>query len=81
MKKKIIRDILKVFAVGGIALLMAVTAEFLAYMSFVLFCLVPTLTGYLAMCAFFGALIAIVGAIGLVFMCGAWMVRKGKFVR
>lgn len=81
MKKEIIRDILKVFAVGGIALLMAALAGVIAYMSIVVFCRIPHITGYRAVFGFVGALIGFIGALGIVYMCGCWIVRKGKFAR
>lgn len=79
MKKEITRDICKVFAVGGTALFMAGTAGFLAYLSTVLFWHIPALSGYCAVGAFFTALVALASAIGITYMCGAWVVRKGKF--
>lgn len=81
MKKQIIRDILKVFAVGFTAMMMAALAAFLAYMSAVLFFLIPSISGYYAVLGFFGAILGLAGSLGVVFMCGAWMVRKGKFSR
>lgn len=81
MKNQKIRDIVKVFAVGCAAMLLALTAEFFAYMSVVLFCKIPYISGYMAVCGLAGALIALIGAVGIIYMCGAWMVRKGKFTR
>lgn len=81
MKKEIVRNTLKVFAVGITALLMAATAGFLVYLAIVLFFHIPNITGYLAVGAFAGALVAFAGALGAIYMCGAWMVRQGKFAR
>lgn len=81
MKKQIIRDILRVFAVGFTAMFMAAVAASLAYTAIVLFCHIPSISGYYAVLGFFVAVLGIVGALYVVFMCGAWMVRKGKFGR
>ena len=81
MKKQIIRNILKVFAVGGTALLMAAGAGLLAYLSGWLFFRIPHYIGYGAVIGFAFALLALLGALGIVYMSGCWIVRKGKFAR
>ena len=81
MKKQIIRNILKVFAVGGCALMMASMAGLLIYLSGWLFIHIPRYTGYAAVASFALALLSLAGALGVVYMCGAWVVRKGKFAR
>lgn len=81
MEKKIIRDILSVFVVGGIALMLAASAGFMGYLAIRLFCHIPNLVGYLAVCGFAAAVIALAGAVAVVYMSGCWIVRKGKFAR
>lgn len=81
MKKEIIRNILKVFAVGGSALTMAGMGGLLVYLAGWLFFHIPRYTGYAAVVAFVLALLTIATALIVVYMCGAWVVRKGKFAR
>ena len=79
MKKAIIRNVLKVFAVGGAAALLNGIAALLGYLSVMLYCYIPKAGGYLAVVFFALATLAAVGALAVVFMCGAWIVRKGAF--
>ena len=84
MKKKIIhniRNIMKVFAAGGTALLMAASGGFMAYLAIRLFLHIPSISGYLAVGAFIAAVIALTSAVAVVYMSGCWIVRKGKFAR
>lgn len=81
MKKQIIRNILKVFAVGGTALLMASGAGLFTYLSCWLFFRIPHYIGYGAVIGFIVALIALICALGIVYLSGCWIVRKGKFER
>lgn len=79
MKKEMIQDVLKVFTVGATALLLAAGAGGFGYMSVILFCQIPRISGYLAVGAFFVAMISVAATLGVVYTCGAWIVRKGKF--
>lgn len=79
MNKTIIRNILKVFAVGGTAVLMAAFAILLGVVSAELYCNIPTVVGYMAVLWFALATLAAVAALAAVYVCGAWMARKGRF--
>ena len=79
MNKAIIRNILKVFAVGGTAVLMAAFAILMGILSVELYCSIPSVVGYIAVLWFALATLAAVAALAVVYVCGAWMVRKGKF--
>lgn len=81
MKKKnaFIRNILKVFAVGGISAAWSAAAVFFAYGAVKLYCIIPAESGYLAVFDFFAATFALCLAIAALYLCGAWVVRKGKF--
>lgn len=81
MKKKIICNIMKVFAVGGTALLIAALGGFMAYLAIRLFMHTPALSGYLAVGAFISAVIALAASLATVYISGCWIVRKGKFAR
>lgn len=84
MKKEIIHNIrntMKVFAVGGTALLMGVGASLLFYLSVCLFLNTKNLTGYMAVGVFTAAVIALTGAVAGVYLSGCWIIRKGKFAR
>ena len=81
MKKGIIRNILKVFAVGGSALLMASAAGGCAYLAGWLFFRVPHYIGYGAVIGFISAIITLAAALGIVYLSGCWIVIKGKFER
>jgi hypothetical protein len=81
MKKTIIRDIMKVFAVGATAALMGAIAIGMASLSVCMFCTIPETSGYIAVCGFMFAIAAAGLALATVYMCGCWMVKKGKFSR
>lgn len=81
MKKAIIRDIMKVFAVGGTALLLAASAGAFGYMAVWLFAHIPNSGGYKAVGGFMVALLAAAAALAVVYMCGAWIVRSNKFYK
>lgn len=79
MKKAIIRNVLKVFAVGGIAAAWSAAAGFYAWGAVKLFCAIPAESGYLAVLDFFMATLALFFAIAALYLCGAWVVRRGRF--
>lgn len=79
MKKTIIRDVLKVFAVGGIAAGMSAAALVLAYMAGWIYCTIPSVCGYSAVALFLLATLTASVAFAIVYFCGCWIVRKGKF--
>ena len=73
------KDVAKVFAVGGASALMSAAAVALAYVSINIFCCIPFIKGYLAVGGFALALVAAAAALAMVYVCGAWVVGKGKF--
>lgn len=77
--KKVINNVLKVFAVGGAAMLLSAIAGGLAYLAIWLLCDIPTASGYIAVVWFALALLAAAAALAVVYMCGAWIVRTGRF--
>lgn len=79
MKKHIMRDILKVFAVGGTAAGMGAAAIGLASMAVWIYCTIPVVCGYAAVALFLLATLTLAVALAVVYICGCWMVRKGKF--
>lgn len=79
MKKPIMRDILKVFAVGGTAAGMGAAAIGLASMAVWIYCTIPVVCGYAAVALFLLATLTLAVALAVVYICGCWMVRKGKF--
>ena len=79
MKNAIIRDTLKVFAVGGVALLMAAAAGFFAFLAVMLFVEVTRCSGYAAVVRFSAALLTAAFSLLGIYTCGAWMVQRGKF--
>lgn len=81
MKKEIIRNILKIFAFGGIAALFSTIAGGLAIGSLWLFFYIPSSTGYLAVLLFAFAVLALAAALHIVYKCGAWIYGTGKFTK
>lgn len=79
MKKEIIRNILKVFAVGGVSALLSAAAGCAAYAAVYLFRSVIAAGGYLAVVYFAAALATAAAAPLLVYCNGVWVVRKGRF--
>ena len=79
IKKTAITNAAKVFAVGGATAIMSATAGALAYLSAWLFWGIASVTGYLAVGGFALAVAAAVGALAMIYVCGAWVVGKGKF--
>ena len=79
MKKTIIRDILKVLAVGGAAAGLSAAAIALFYMAGWVYCTIPIVCGYGAVALFALATLTAATALAIVYFCGCWIVRKGKF--
>lgn len=79
MKKESIRNVLKVFAVGGVSALLSAAAGCAAYASIYLFRSIPAAGGYSAVVSFAAALATAAAAPLLVYVSGAWIVRTGKF--
>lgn len=79
MNKPIIRDILKVFAVGGTAAGLGAIAIGLAYMAVWIYCTIPAVCGYAAVALFLLATLTAAVTLAVVYVCGCWIVRKGKF--
>jgi hypothetical protein len=79
MKKTIMRDILKVFSVGGAAAGMGAVAIGLLYVAVALLCDVAAASGYIAVGCFLLALLVAAGVFAVVYICGCWIIRKGKF--
>ena len=81
MKKDIIHNTLKIFAVGGVATLLSAAAGACAAAAGKLLCSIPSFGGYLAVGAFAIAIIAAATALGMVYFCGAWIIQKGHFTK
>lgn len=79
MKKDILRDALKVLAVGGAAAGLGAIAIGLACMAVWIYCTIPAVCGYAAVALFMLATMSVITAIAVVYVCGCWIVRKGKF--
>ncbi len=81
MKKIIVRDVLRVFAVGGAAAGLGAAAIGLAVLAVAMYCNIPAVGGYLAVGGFWLATLAAAAALAVVYICGCWIIRKGKFSR
>ena len=81
MKKSIIHDIMKVFSVGGAAAGLGLIACYLAYLAIVIFCRIPSFVGYSAAISFVLAIALLAIALLAVYVCGCWIIHKGKFSR
>ncbi len=81
MKKAILQDALKVLAVGGAAAGLSAAAIGLAGMAVWIFCTIPAVCGYAAVALFLLATLTTAAALAAVYVCGCWIVRKGKFSR
>ena len=79
MKKKSIRNMWEVFAVGSVSALLSAAAGCAAYAAVYLFRSIPAAGGYLAVVYFAAALATAAAAPLLVYVNGAWVVRKGRF--
>ena len=79
MKKELIRKNLKAFAVGGVAAAMSFTAFGLLCLSAMLFKWVAAVGGYMSVLLFFLALLATCATAAVVFICGMWISRRGRF--
>lgn len=79
MKKPIIRDIMKVFAVGGAAAGLSAVAIGLACMAVWIYCTIPAVCGYAAVALFLLATLTAATTLAVVYSCGCWIIRKGKF--
>lgn len=81
MKNTIVRNTLKVFAVGGAAAGLGAAAIVLACLAVAMYCNIPAASGYLAVGGFWLATLAAAAALAVVYMCGCWIIREGKFSR
>ena len=81
MNKTIIRNALNVFAVGGAATGLSAGALFLVSMAVWIYCTIPATSGYVAVVLFALATLTAAAALAVVYLCGCWMVRKGKFAK
>lgn len=81
MKKPIIRDILKVFAVGGAAAGLSAAAIGLACIAVWIYCTIPAVCGYAAVALFLLATLTTAVALAGVYVCGCWVIHKGKFLK
>lgn len=81
MKKTIIRNALKVFAVGGTAAGMGAASIGCACVSAAIYYAIPAASGYAAVALFVLATLAAAGALAAVYMCGCWIVKTGKFAK
>lgn len=79
MKKTVIRNLLKVLAVGGAAAGFGAVSIGLAYMAVWIYCTIPAVCGYAAVALFLLATLTTAVALAVVYVCGCWIVRKGKF--
>ena len=78
-QKPAINNVLKVFAVGSASSLISTVAGACAFVSAKLFGVIPSVNGYLAVGGFALALVAAAAALAMIYVCGAWVVGKGKF--
>lgn len=81
MRKATIHNVKKIFAAGGAAAGLGLTASYLAYLAIVIFCRIPSFVGYSAAISFVLAAILLAAALLVVYVCGCWIVSKGKFSR
>lgn len=79
MKKAILRNALKVLAVGGAAAGFGSVSIGLACLSVRVYCAIPATNGYAAVALFGLATLTAATALAVVYVCGCWIVRKGKF--
>ena len=79
MKKAMIRDVLKVFAVGGAAAGLSAAAIGLAGAAGWLFFTIPAAGGYMAVTLFALATLSLAVSLAIVYICGCWIARRGKF--
>ena len=79
MNKEIIRNVLKVFAVGITSAFLSAGECCLGYAAYWLFRRIPAANGYYAIASFALALVSVAAALAVVYMSGAWIARKGKF--
>lgn len=81
MKKSTIHNILKVLAVGGAAAGLGAAGIGLVSMAIWIYCTIPVTCGYVAVSLFALATLTLAAALGVVYVCGCWIIRKGKFAR
>ena len=79
MKKELIRKNLKALAFGATAAGMSLTAFGLLCLSTMLFKWVAAVGGYMSVLLFFLALLASCATVAVVFICGLWISRRGRF--
>ena len=79
MKKEIMRDVLQVLLIGGTAAVLSAAAIGLFYMAIWIYCTIPAVVGYVAVALFALATLSAAVALAIVYMCGCWITRKGKF--
>lgn len=79
MKKSILQDVLKVLSVGGAAAAMGAAAIGLACMAVWIYCTIPAVCGYAAVLLFGLATLSVATALAVLYVCGCWIVQKGKF--
>ena len=79
MKEAILQNVLKVFAVGGAAAGLSAAAIGLLCMAVWIYCTIPAVFGYAAVALFLLATLTAAVAIAVVYVCGCWIIRKGKF--
>ena len=70
---------LKIFSVGAVATLNACMAILTGYLSAMLFAYIPRAIGYNAVWFFAFAVIFALLALLEIFVCGVWVIRKGRF--
>lgn len=81
MKKAIVHKVLQFLSFGGIAALFSAIAIGLACCAAWLFCFIPSASGYFAVLLFALAAFAAAAALYIVYMCGAWIIGAGKFMK
>ena len=79
MNETIIRNSLKVLAVGGAAAGLSAVAIGLGCMAVWIYCTIPVVCGYTAVALFLLATLAVVAALAVVYISGCWITRKGRF--
>lgn len=79
MKKEIVSKTMKVFAVGGAAAGLSALAFGLIATAVNMLMHIPKEAGYKAVGLFMLAGLALASALCVVYFCGCWIVKKGKF--
>lgn len=81
MKSAKLKEILVITITGCAAAVHGVLAIAAIVGACLVFKYIPDIDGYMAVAGFFAAIAAIGLAIGLIYTCGLWIVKKGSFLK